>query len=210
MLLARYVGAKCRLCRRENTKLFLKGERCYTESCSFERRQYGPGQHGQSRAKFSAYGEQLREKQKVKRIYGVLEQQFRNYFHKAAQKKGVTGENLILMLESRIDNMVYRLGFASSRTEGRQLVKHGHFLVNRRKVTVPSYLVKPGDVVTLCEKSRGIARIKESMETAKQRGIPKWIELDVENFQGTIVALPKRDEITMPMREQLIVELYSK
>jgi len=208
--LAHYVGPKCRLCRRENMKLFLKGERCYTESCAFDRRQYAPGQHGQGRSKFSAYGEQLREKQKVKRLYGVLEQQFRNYFHKAAQKRGVTGENLIMMLESRLDNMAYRLGFAGSRTEARQLVRHGHFLVNGKKVDVPSYLLKPGDAVQLREKSRGIAKIKESLETAQQRGVPRWLELDAANFTGKIVALPKRDEITMPIREQLIVELYSK
>lgn len=208
--MAHYVGPKCRLCRRENMKLFLKGERCYTESCAFDRRQYAPGQHGQGRSKFSAYGEQLREKQKVKRIYGVLEQQFRNYFHKAAQKRGVTGENLIMMLESRLDNMAYRLGFAGSRTEARQLVRHGHFLVNGKKVDIPSFLVRPGDTVQLREKSRSIARIKESLETAQQRGVPRWLEIDAANFQGKVVALPKRDEITMPIREQLIVELYSK
>lgn len=208
--MAHYIGPKCRLCRRENTKLFLKGERCYTESCAFDRRQYAPGQHGQGRSKFSAYGEQLREKQKVKRIYGVLEQQFRNYFHKAAQKRGVTGENLIMMLESRLDNMAYRMGFAPSRTEARQLVRHGHFLVNGKKVDIPSCLLRPGDAVQLREKSRSIAKIKESLETAQQRGVPRWLELDVENFTGKIVALPKRDEITMPIREQLIVELYSK
>jgi small subunit ribosomal protein S4 len=208
--LARYVAAKCRLCRREKTKLFLKGERCYTGKCAFDRRQYPPGHHGQGRSKFSAYGEQLREKQKVKRTYGVLEKQFRNYFKKAAQKKGVTGENLIRMLESRLDNMVYRLGFASSRTEARQLVKHGHFLVNDRKVDIPSFLLKPGDVVHLRGESRKIEKIKESLGIGKQRGIPKWLELDYDKFEGKIVALPQRDEITMPMREQLIVELYSK
>ena len=208
--MARYVGAKCRLCRREKTKLFLKGERCYTDKCSFDRRQYPPGPHGQERSKFSSYGEQLREKQKVKRTYGVLEKQFRNYFKKAAQKKGVTGENLIVMLESRLDNMVYRLGFASSRTEARQLVKHGHFLVNDRKANIPSFLLKPGDVVQLREKSRKIEKVRESLEIGKQRGIPKWLELNSEKYQGEIVALPKRDEITMPMKEQLIVELYSK
>lgn len=208
--MARYVGAKCKLCRREKTKLFLKGERCYTNKCAFDRRQYPPGHHGQGRSKFSAYGEQLREKQKVKRTYGVLEKQFRNYFKKAAQKKGVTGENLIRMLESRLDNMVYRLGFASSRTEARQLVKHGHFLVNDRKVDIPSFLLKPGDVVHLRGESRKIEKIKESLGIGKQRGIPKWLELDYDKFEGKIMALPQRDEITMPMREQLIVELYSK
>jgi len=208
--LARYIGSKCRLCRRENTKLFLKGERCYTDSCAFDRRQYAPGQHGQNRAKFSAYGEQLREKQKVKRIYGVLEKQFRNYFHKAAQKRGVTGENLIELLESRLDNMLYRLGFATSRTEARQLIRHRHLLVNNRQVDIPSYQVKRGDIIQIREKSRSVARIKESVETAKQRGIPGWVEIDAEHFQGKIVALPRREEITMPINEQLIVELYSK
>ncbi len=208
--MARYAGAKCRLCRREKMKLFLKGERCYTDKCAVERRQYPPGQHGQGRGKFSPYGEQLREKQKVKRIYGVLEKQFRTYFHKAAQKKGVTGENLIAMLESRMDNMVYRLGFAPSRTQARQLIRHGHFLVNERKVNIPSYLLSPNDTVTLREKSRKIGHIKESLEIAKQRGIPSWLELETEQFRGKVLALPKRDEITMPMNEQLIVELYSK
>jgi len=191
-------------------KLFLKGERCYTPSCAFDRRQYAPGQHGQSRAKYSAYGEQLREKQKVKRIYGILERQFRNYFHKASQRRGITGENLIMMLESRLDNMVYRMGFASSRTEARQLVRHGHFLVNGKKVDIPSYLLRPGDVVRLRDKSREIAKIKESVATAQQRGIPRWVELDAANFEGKVIALPRREEITMPIREQLIVELYSK
>ncbi|MBN2106907.1 MAG: 30S ribosomal protein S4 [Deltaproteobacteria bacterium] len=208
--MARYIGSKCRLCRRENTKLFLKGERCYTDSCAVDRRQYAPGDHGQNRVKYSAYGEQLREKQKVKRIYGVLEKQFRNYFHKAAQKKGVTGENLIVMLESRLDNMLYRLGFAGSRTEARQLIRHRHFTVNSRLVDIPSYIVKVGDVIQVREKSRSIARIKESVETAQQRGIPRWVEVESENFLGKVVALPTREEITMPIKEQLIVELYSK
>lgn len=191
-------------------KLFLKGERCYTQACALERRQYAPGQHGQSRGKYSAYGEQLREKQKVKRIYGVLERQFRNYFKKAAQRRGVTGENLIVMLESRLDNMVYRMGFATSRTEARQLVRHGHFLVNGRKVDIPAYQVRPGDVIKLRDKSKGIERIKEALAAAQQRGIPSWVELDAANFQGKVIALPRREEITMPIREQLIVELYSK
>lgn len=191
-------------------KLFLKGERCYTESCAFDRRQYAPGQHGQGRTKYSSYGEQLREKQKVKRLYGVLERQFRNYFHKAARQRGVTGENLIVLLESRLDNMVYRMGFAESRSEARQLVRHGHFLVNGKKADIPSALVRPGDVISLREKSRSIAKIKASLETAQQRGIPRWLELDAAHFEGKVVALPRRDEITMPMREQLIVELYSK
>ncbi len=208
--MARYTGPSCRLCRRENLKLFLKGERCYTDKCAFERRQYPPGQHGQGRIKFSSYGEQLREKQKVKRVYGLLEKQFRLTFNKAARKRGVTGDNLIAILESRFDNMVYRLGFAASRNDARQLIRHGHFTVNGIKVNIPSSILKPGDVVQPREKSTKIEKIKESVETAKQRGVPAWLEIDVEKFEGKVVALPKRDEITMPMNEQLIVELYSR
>jgi small subunit ribosomal protein S4 len=191
-------------------KLFLKGERCYTDGCAFERRQYAPGQHGQGRSKFSAYGEQLREKQKVKRVYGVLEQQFRNYYHKANQKKGVTGENLIKFLESRLDNVVYRFGFTTSRTEARHLIRHGHFLVNGKKVNIPSYQVKPDDVIEVREKSRNIVAIKESLKIAQQRGVPRWLELHADQSTGKVLAIPEREEITMPMREQLIVELYSK
>jgi small subunit ribosomal protein S4 len=208
--LARYTGPRCRQCRRENMKLFLKGERCFTDSCAFDRRQYAPGQHGQGRSKFSPYGEQLREKQKVKRMYGVLENQFRTYYHKANQKKGVTGENLIKTLESRLDNMVFRLGFCSSRSEARQMIKHGHFRINGKKVDVPSYLLKPEDVISVRERSRKIQRIKDAMETARQRGIPGWLELNVEQFAGKVLAVPEREEITTPIREQLIVELYSK
>lgn len=208
--MARYTGPSCRLCRRENLKLFLKGERCYTDKCAFERRQYPPGQHGQGRTKFSSYGEQLREKQKVKRVYGLLEKQFRLTFNRAARKRGVTGDNLIAILESRFDNMVYRLGFAASRNDARQLIRHGHFTVNGTKVNIPSSILKPGDVVQPREKSTKIEKIKESIETAKQRGVPAWLEIDVEKFEGKVVALPKRDEITMPMNEQLIVELYSR
>jgi small subunit ribosomal protein S4 len=208
--LARYTGPSCRLCRRESLKLFLKGERCYTDKCAFERRQYPPGQHGQGRTKFSSYGEQLREKQKVKRVYGLLEKQFRLTFNRAARKRGVTGDNLISILESRFDNMVYRLGFAASRNDARQLIRHGHFTVNGTKVNIPSAMLKPGDVVQPREKSTKIEKIKESVETAKQRGVPTWLEIDVEKFEGKVVALPKRDEITMPMNEQLIVELYSR
>jgi small subunit ribosomal protein S4 len=208
--LARYTGPSCRLCRRESLKLFLKGERCYTDKCAFERRQYPPGQHGQGRIKFSSYGEQLREKQKVKRVYGLLEKQFRLTFNRAARKRGVTGDNLIAILESRFDNMVYRLGFAASRNDARQLIRHGHFTVNGTKVNIPSAMLKPGDVVQPREKSTKIEKIKESVETAKQRGVPTWLEIDVEKFEGKVVALPKRDEITMPMNEQLIVELYSR
>lgn len=191
-------------------KLFLKGERCYTDACAYERRQYPPGQHGQGRSKFSPYGEQLREKQKVKRMYGLLEQQFRLYFQKAHQKKGVTGENLIKLLESRLDNIVYRIGFAASRSEARHLVKHGHFQVNGRKVDIPSYIVKPEDIIQVRERSRKIGKVKDSMEIAQQRGVPRWLELNVEEFQGKVLAIPERDEITIPIREQLIVELYSK
>ena len=208
--MARYTGPSCRLCRRENLKLFLKGERCYTDKCAFERRQYPPGQHGQGRTKFSSYGEQLREKQKVKRIYGLLEKQFRLTFSRAARKRGITGDNLIAILESRFDNMVYRLGFAVSRNDARQLILHGHFTVNGKKVNIPSATLKPGDVVQPREKSIKVEKIKESVETAKQRGIPAWLEVNVEKFEGKVVSLPKRDEITMPMNEQLIVELYSK
>ena len=208
--MARYTGPSCRLCRRENLKLFLKGERCYTDKCAFERRQYPPGQHGQGRIKFSSYGEQLREKQKVKRVYGLLEKQFRLTFNRAARKRGITGDNLIAILESRFDNMVYRLGFAASRNDARQLILHGHFTVNGTKVNIPSSILKPGDVVQPREKSTKIEKIKESVETAKQRGVPAWLEIDVEKFEGKVVALPKRDEITMPMNEQLIVELYSR
>lgn len=208
--MARYTGPSCRLCRRENLKLFLKGERCYTDKCAFERRQYPPGQHGQGRTKFSSYGEQLREKQKVKRVYGLLEKQFRLTFNRAARKRGVTGDNLIAILESRFDNMVYRLGFAASRNDARQLIRHGHFTVNGTKVNIPSSILKPGDVVQPREKSLKIEKIKESVETAKQRGVPAWLEIDVEKFEGKVIALPKREEITMPMNEQLIVELYSR
>ena len=208
--MARYTGPRCRQCRRENMKLFLKGERCFTDSCSFDRRQYAPGQHGQGRTKFSPYGEQLREKQKVKRMYGVLEKQFRTYYHKASQKKGVTGENLIKTLESRLDNMVFRLGFCSSRNGARQLIKHGHFRINGKKVDVPSYQLKSEDVISVRERSRKVDRIKEAMDTAKQRGIPRWLELNIEQFEGKVIALPEREDITTPIKEQLIVELYSK
>jgi len=207
---ARYRGSVCRLCRREGMKLFLKGDRCFSEKCAIERRNYPPGEHGQGRTKFSEYGNQLREKQKVKRMYGLLENQFHRYFKTADKMRGPTGENLLILLERRLDNMVFRLGFASSRNEARQLVRHGHFLVNDRKVDIPSYLVKPGDVVTLREKSRKIDRIKDSLETVARRGIPSWLDYDNASFSGTIKALPTREELTMPISENLIVELYSK
>lgn len=191
-------------------KLYLKGDRCYSDKCAVERRNYPPGQHGQRRPKFSNYGEQLREKQKVKRIYGVLEKQFRRYFEMADRQKGITGVNLLILLERRLDNMVFRLGFASSRNEARQLVRHSHFRVNGRKVNIPSYLVKPGDVIELREKSRKIQRIQDSLEAVVRRGVPSWLELDKDRFRGKVLALPTREDLTMPIREQLIVELYSK
>jgi small subunit ribosomal protein S4 len=191
-------------------KLYLKGERCYSDKCAFERRGYPPGQHGQGRAKFSSYGVQLREKQKVKRMYGLLEKQFHLFFEKAERKKGITGTNLLIFLERRLDNMVYRLGFANSRNEARQLVRHSHFTVNGLKVNIPSYLVNVGDVIELREKGRKITKIGESLEGVARRGVPAWLELEKENFRGRIVALPAREDLTMPIREQLIVELYSK
>jgi len=191
-------------------KLFLKGDRCFKDKCAFERRGYAPGQHGRRRSKIQGYGIQLREKQKVKRMYGVLERQFRNYFARAARSKGITGSELLQMLERRLDNVVYRLGFASSRNMARQLVAHGHILVNGRKVTVASSLVKPGGVISLREKSRKNEQVKICLDTAKGRGVPSWLELDADQFQGTVRQVPSRDEITMPIQEQLIVELYSK
>ncbi len=208
--MARITGAVCRLCRREGLKLFLKGDRCFKEKCAFERRGYAPGQHGRRRTKVQNYGIQLREKQKVKRMYGVLERQFRGYFARAARSKGITGANLLQTLERRLDNVVYRLGFASSRSMARQLVAHGHIQVDGRKLSVPSALVKPGNVVTLREKSRKNDQIKICLDTAKGRGVPGWLELDADQFQGTVRQLPARDEIVMPIQEQLIVELYSK
>jgi small subunit ribosomal protein S4 len=192
-------------------KLYLKGDRCYSDKCSFERRAFGPGQHGQARfRKVSDYAIQLREKQKVKNIYGILEGQFRNYFHKADLKKGITGENLLIMLERRLDNTVFRLGFASSRKQARQLIRHNHILVNDRKVNIPSFLISVGDVITVKEKSRTNSYLVESMEAVARRGIPTWVELEKDAFKATVKALPNRDEITMPIQEQLIVELYSK
>ncbi len=208
--MARHTGPVCRLCRREGMKLFLKGDRCFKEKCAFERRGYAPGQHGRRRGKIQGYGIQLREKQKVKRMYGVLEQQFRNYFFRASRKKGITGANLLQLLECRLDNVVYRLGFASSRSMARQLVGHGHFLRNGEKVDIPSALVEAGDVITLRESSRKNEAIKACLDTAKGRGVPGWLELDADNFRGTVRQLPTREEITMPIQEQLIVELYSK
>jgi small subunit ribosomal protein S4 len=208
--LARYTKSVCRLCRRENLKLFLKGERCYTEKCAIDRRNYVPGQHGQSRRKFSDYGAQLREKQKVKRLYGLLESQFRNTFKEADRQKGITGEVLLFLLERRLDNAVYRLGFANSRNEARQLVRHSHFSVNQSKVNIPSYLVKPGDVIEVREKSKKVVRIQEALEGVARRGIPQWLELDKDQMKGSVKSMPTREEITIPIQEKLIVELYSK
>ncbi len=209
--MARYAGAVCRLCRREGMKLFLKGERCYTEKCAIEKRNFAPGQHGKSRrAKLLDYGVQLREKQKVKRIYGVLEDQFRRYFEQAERIKGITGEMLLQLLERRLDNVAYRLGFATSRPQARQLVRHGHFAVNGRKVDIPSYLVKAGDVVTVRPNSQKNVTIQHAVEEVKGRGVPEWLSLAGEAFTGRVVSLPTREQINLPVQEQLIVELYSK
>jgi small subunit ribosomal protein S4 len=191
-------------------KLFLKGDRCFTDKCSIERRQYPPGQHGQRRRKLSEYGMQLREKQRAKSMYGVLEKQFRKYFTMADKMKGVTGDNLLILLERRLDNMVYRMGFVHSRNQARQLVGHGHFMVNGRRVDIPSFLVKQGDTVTVAEKSRKNATIVESMEAVERRGVPEWLMLEKDKFQAKLMAYPSRDQLTMPINEQLIVELYSK
>ena len=209
--MARYTGSSCRQCRRENLKLFLKGDRCYGDKCAFERRPYAPGQHGQRRAgKSSDYQLQLREKQKVKRIYGVLEKQFRRYYYRAEKQKGITGTNLLILLECRLDNIIYRMGFAASRDQARQLIRHNHFMVGNRKVNIPSYQAKVGDIVQIRERSRKVASILGAMETVIRRGIPSWIELDKENFKGTLSALPNREDLTMPIQENLIIELYSK
>lgn len=208
--MARYSGSVCRLCRRENQKMFLKGDRCYTDKCAVERRQYPPGQHGQGRIKFSEYGLQLREKQKIKRMYGLQEGQFRNLFEKAEQMKGVTGNNLISMLERRMDNVIYRAGFANSRNEARQLVLHGHFVVNGRKVNIPSAMVYKGDTVEVREKSKNIARIMGALEAVKRREVPQWLELDSTTMKARVRDLPARDDVTAPMQERLVVELYSK
>jgi len=209
--LARYIGSVCRLCRRENLKMFLKGDRCYSEKCAFDRRGYAPGQHGQRRMrKVSDYGVQLREKQKVKRMYGLLENQFHGLFRRAERQKGVTGTNLLVLLERRMDNVIYRLGFAGSRTQARHLVRHRHFTVNGKKMNIPSYLVRMGDVIEVREKSRNVAVFKDAMGTVVRRGIGSWLELDKEAFRGTMRAFPAREELTMPIQEQLIVELYSK
>jgi len=208
--MARYTDAVCRLCRREAQKLFLKGDRCYTEKCAADRRPYPPGQHGQGRAKASEYGLQLREKQKAKRYYGVLESQFRSYYEAAAKRKGKTGENLLAILESRLDNVVYRLGFAMSRAEARQLVLHGHFLVNGRKVNIPSFQVKPGMIISLKEQSRGLEKLKSVIEANSFRPPPQWLEYDPNSLVAKVTTVPYREDIDIPIEEQLIVEFYSK
>ena len=208
--MARYTEAVCRMCRREGQKLFLKGDRCYTQKCAMECRAYAPGMHGQNRSKTSEYGQQLREKQKAKRYYGLLENQFRNYFELAERRPGQTGENLLAILESRLDNVVYRLGFAMSRAEARQLVSHGHFTVNGRKVNIPSYLVKPGMVISLKDSSKSLEKIKANVEANAFRQPPKWIEYDANNMIAKVTAVPAREDIDLPIEEHLIVELYSK
>ena len=209
--MARYIGSMCSLCRREGEKLFLKGERCYkSDKCAVEKRAYAPGQHGQNRKKMSEYGLQLREKQKAKRIYGILETQFRNYFETATTQKGIAGDNLMILLERRLDNVVYRAGFARSRTEARQVVRHNHIQVNGKKVNIPSYLIKAGDVITLKEQSVSIQRFKDIYETTAGRVVPEWIVADTENGKISVQAIPTREQIDVPVNETLIVELYSK
>lgn len=208
--MARYLGPSCRLCRREGLQLYLKGDRCYTDKCAIERRHYPPGQHGQRRSKLSDYGLQLREKQKVKRIYGVLEKQFRGYFEKAERQKGVTGTNLLVLLERRLDNVAYRLGFANSRAQARLMVRHGLVRVNGGKVSISSYLVKKGDVIQVAEKSRNKPLIRDALEAVARRGLPAWVDLAKEEALGKIIMMPTREDITMPIQEHLIVELYSK
>ncbi|KAF0207781.1 MAG: 30S ribosomal protein S4 [Actinomycetota bacterium] len=208
--MARYTGADCRLCRREGIKLFIKGDRCYSDKCAIERRPYPPGMAGKKRPRDSEYRVQLREKQKAKRIYGLLEKQFRGYYKIASRLAGITGENLLRLLESRLDNVVYRLGFAASRDEARQNVRHGHFLVDGRRVDIPSYRLKPGQVVAVAEKAREMSVVKAAIISSSKMEIPGWLEVDVEKLQGKVLSLPTRDQIDAPVREQLIVELYSK
>jgi small subunit ribosomal protein S4 len=207
---ARYRDPVCRLCRRESEKLFLKGDRCLTDKCAVERRKYSPGQHGQRRKKLSDYALQLREKQKAKEIYGLLEKQFRLYYFKAEKMKGVTGTNLLQLLERRLDNIVYRMGFAANRNQARQLVLHGHFTVNGRRVNIPSYLVRTGDVIVPKEKSKKLVAIEENISKIEHRGLPGWIEMDINNLKGKVLNYPSRDDIELPVQEQLIIELYSK
>lgn len=208
--MARYTGADCRQCRREGEKLFLKGDRCYTDKCGIEKRPYPPGQAGKKRPRDSEYRLQLREKQKAKRIYGVLEKQFRTYYQIATRQPGITGENLLRLLESRLDNAVYRLGFASSRDEARQMVRHGHFAVDGRRVDIPSFRLRPGAVIAVSDKSKEMTVIKAALISSSKIEVPGWLEVDVEKLQGRVLSLPNREQIEAPIREQLIVELYSK
>jgi len=208
--MARYIGPVCKLCRRENLKLFLKGERCYTDKCAFDRRPFPSGVHGQRRSKFSEYGVRLREKQKMRRVYGVLERQFRRYFEMADQTKGVTGENLLRTLERRLDSICFHVGFGSTRSDARQVVRHKHVQVNGRAVNIPSFLVRPGDKITLRQRSQNLSRIQISQEVSAHREIPEWIEFDRSNLTGIIKAMPNREAITLPLREQLVVEFYSR
>lgn len=210
--MARYTGPVCRLCRREGLKLYLKGDKCYSDKCSITKRNYGPGQHGQgqTRKKVSEYGTQLREKQKARRVYGILEGQFRMYFDKAERQKGITGENLLVLLERRLDNVVFRMGMAASRNQGRQLVRHGHFTVNGRRVDIPSYLIKPGDVVQVHETSKESPLIKEHAQGLAQKAVVAWIELSAPDMSAKITRYPNREEIDIPIQEHLIVELYSR
>lgn len=208
--MARYIGADCRQCRREGVKLYLKGDRCYTNKCAIDRRSYAPGQHGQGRKKLSEYGIQLREKQKLRRIYGVLERQFEGYFDQAERRTGITGENLLQILESRLDNVIYRMGLSGSRTQARQLVKHGHFVVNGHKVDIPSYICKAGDVIEVREKSRSMQIFKDFAAAASQRGANAWLDIDYEAMRGRVVSLPTREQIDVPVQEHMIVELYSR
>lgn len=208
--MARYTGADCRLCRREGAKLFLKGDRCYTDKCAMERRAYAPGEAGRKRVKENEYLLQLREKQKTKRIYGVLEKQFRAYYDIASRKQGVTGESLLTILESRLDNVVYRLGFAKSRAEARQQVRHGHIHVNGRRVDIPSFRVRPGDLISVAPKAKEMLVIKSALISNERVQVPAWLEVDIEKLQGSVLSLPQRDQIDLDIREQLIVELYSK
>jgi small subunit ribosomal protein S4 len=207
---ANYRGPVCRLCRREGVKLFLKGTRCMTEKCAIERRSYPPGQHGQGRQRVSEYSAQLREKQKLKRIYGLQERQFRGVFGKAERRAGITGDQLLILLERRLDNVVYRLGFASSRKQARQLVNHGHFTLNGRRITVPGYFVKAGDVIQVRDRSRELVPIRTALDAVDGRGMPAWVELDKDAFKGLVKALPAKEEIALPVNEQMVVELYSR
>ncbi len=208
--MAKYIGSKCRLCRREGEKLFLKGEKCFSAKCPIESRPFPPGQHGQRRTRLSDYATQLREKQKLRRIYGVLERQFRRYYQEADRRKGSTGENLLQLLESRLDNVVYRMGFGASRSEARQLVRHNGITVNGRKVNIPSFQVRPGDVIAVAEKARKQLRVKAALEMAQQRGIPEWLDVDVNKMEGVFKSAPERSELPSDINEHLVVELYSK